>query len=87
MKQDGLELRRWLAAAGRQLDEAALARVLRSLSPGQRMTVNEDRGLCGLLIGGGYAGPGRSPDRADAMVWAMTELMLRRVREPSIRFL
>ena len=43
--------------------------------------------LCGLLIGGGYAGPGRSPDRADAMVWAMTELMLRRVREPSIRFL
>ena len=23
---------------------------------------------------GGYEGPGRSPDRADAMVWAMTEL-------------
>ncbi len=32
--------------------------------------------LCGLIIGGGYEGPGRSPDRADAMVWAMTELML-----------
>jgi phage terminase large subunit-like protein len=28
--------------------------------------------------GGGYSGPGRSPDRADAMVWAMTELMLKR---------
>jgi len=32
--------------------------------------------LAGLTIGGGYEGPGRSPDRADAMVWAMTELML-----------
>jgi len=30
--------------------------------------------LCGLIAGGGYEGPGRSPDRADAMVWAMTEL-------------
>ena len=33
--------------------------------------------LCGLTTGGGYAGPGRSPDRADALVWALTELMLR----------
>ncbi len=32
--------------------------------------------LAGLTIGGGYEGPGRSPDRADAMVWALTELML-----------
>ncbi|TGX54751.1 ATP-binding protein [Sphingomonas gei] len=32
--------------------------------------------LCGLQVGGGYEGPGRSPDRADALVWAMTELML-----------
>ena len=32
--------------------------------------------LCGLTIGGGYEGPSRSPDRADAMVWALTELML-----------
>jgi len=32
--------------------------------------------LCGLSVGGRYEGPGRSPDRADAMVWAMTELML-----------
>lgn len=32
--------------------------------------------LCGLITGGGYEGPGRSPDRADALVWAMTELML-----------
>ena len=34
--------------------------------------------LCGLVSGGGYEGPGRSPDRADACVWALTELMLRR---------
>ncbi|HYJ30415.1 MAG TPA: terminase family protein [Allosphingosinicella sp.] len=34
--------------------------------------------LAGLAIGGGYEGPTRSPDRADAMVWALTELMLRR---------
>lgn len=32
--------------------------------------------LCGLMAGGGYQGPGRSPDRADAAVWALTELML-----------
>jgi phage terminase large subunit-like protein len=32
--------------------------------------------MCGLVIGGGYQGPGRSPDRADALVWALTELML-----------
>lgn len=38
--------------------------------------------LCAMTRGGGYCGPGRSgsrsPDRADAMVWAMTELMLGR---------
>lgn len=44
--------------------------------------------MCGLLVGGGYEGPGRSPDRADAMVWAMSELMLGNVRgEPRIRVL
>jgi len=36
--------------------------------------------LAGLIEGGGYEGPGRSPDRADAMVWAMTELMLGKKR-------
>ena len=41
--------------------------------------------LCGLLIGGGYAGPGRSPDRADALVWALTELMLGTERVPRVR--
>jgi len=36
-----------------------------------------------MLAGGGYVGPGRSPDRADAMVWAMTALMRRRA-EPRV---
>lgn len=43
--------------------------------------------LCGLTVAGGYEGPGRSPDRADAMVWAMTELMLRRRGSPRVRAL
>ncbi len=44
--------------------------------------------MCGLVIGGGYEGPGRSPDRADALVWAMTELMLGKVKAgPRIRLL
>jgi phage terminase large subunit-like protein len=41
--------------------------------------------LCGLLPGGTYQGPGRSPDSADAAVWALTELMLGRAGEPRIR--
>ena len=41
--------------------------------------------LCGLLRGGGYDGPGRSPDRADAMVWAMTELMPGTSGAPRVR--
>jgi phage terminase large subunit-like protein len=32
--------------------------------------------LLGMIAGGGYEGPGASPDRADAMVWGLTELML-----------
>lgn len=43
--------------------------------------------LCGLVAGGGYAGPGRSPDRADACVWALSELMLGRRGEAAIRVL
>ncbi|HEX8621020.1 MAG TPA: terminase family protein [Allosphingosinicella sp.] len=43
--------------------------------------------LGGLVTGGDYQGPG-SPDRADAMVWAMTELLLKPPRaEPRITML
>ncbi len=41
--------------------------------------------MCGLIAGGGYAGPGRSPDRADALVWALTELMLGKRGKASVR--
>lgn len=41
--------------------------------------------LCGMLAGGTFAGPGRSPDRADALVWAMTELLMGRRSVPSVR--
>jgi len=42
--------------------------------------------MAGFAYGGGYDGPGRSPDRADAMVWAMTELMLGPAQaEPRVR--
>ncbi|HEY0597774.1 DNA-packaging protein, partial [Sphingopyxis sp.] len=42
--------------------------------------------LCGLQIGGGYAGPGRSPDRADACVWALAALLegLQKAKEPGV---
>lgn len=44
--------------------------------------------MCGMISGGGYEGPGRSPDRADALVWAMTELMLgKTARVPRISVL
>ena len=43
--------------------------------------------LCGLMAGGGYEGPGRSPDRADALVWALSELMLGRKSTPRVRIL
>ena len=40
--------------------------------------------LCGMTATG-YEGTGRSPDRADAMVWAMAELLLGRDRTPRVR--
>ena len=40
--------------------------------------------LTGMIAGGGYDGPGRSPDRADAMVWALSELMMGPKREPRV---
>ena len=41
--------------------------------------------LCGLIAGGGYEGPSRSPDRADAMVWALTALTETRSGVPRVR--
>ena len=36
--------------------------------------------LTGLVYGGDYQGPGGSPDRADAMVWALTQLVVKAAR-------
>ena len=41
--------------------------------------------LCGLIAGGRYEGPGRSPDRADALVWGLSELLLGRNNAPRVR--
>jgi phage terminase large subunit-like protein len=41
--------------------------------------------LAGMQAGGGYEGPGRSPDRADAMVWAMWALSETRSGMPRVR--
>jgi phage terminase large subunit-like protein len=38
-----------------------------------------------MIAGGRYEGPGRSPDRADAMVWAMTALSETKSGLPRIR--
>jgi phage terminase large subunit-like protein len=41
--------------------------------------------LAGMQAGHGYEGPGRSPDRADAMVWALTALSETRSGVPRVR--
>ncbi len=44
--------------------------------------------MAGMVMGGPYQGPGRSPDRADAMVWAMSEVMIGHARaQPRVRLL
>ena len=41
--------------------------------------------LCGFVSGGAYQGPGRSPDRADALIWALSEIMLAQRGEARVR--
>ncbi len=62
---------------------AALYRAGRALHCGHFPQLEDQ--LCGLLTGGEYVGPGRSPDRADALVWAMSELMLTNSAAPRVR--
>ena len=49
-----------------------------------RFPALEDQ-MAGMIAGGEYEGPGRSPDRADAMVWAMTELAETKTGLPRVR--
>jgi predicted phage terminase large subunit-like protein len=37
------------------------------------------------MVAGGYGGEGRSPDRADAMVWALWALLIRGGGAPQVR--
>lgn len=53
---------------------AALYEAGRALHVGAFPALEDE--MTALDIGGKYHGPGRSPDRADALVWAMTDLML-----------
>jgi len=41
--------------------------------------------LCGMMANGRYEGPGRSPDRADALVWCLTDLLLGGTGAPRLR--
>ncbi|HEX7875145.1 MAG TPA: terminase family protein [Sphingobium sp.] len=69
--------------AARAEPVAALYEAGRVLHRGAFWSLEDE--MCGLVTGGGYVGPGRSPDRADALVWALTELMLGRRGEARVR--
>ncbi|QZH76374.1 MAG: DNA-packaging protein [Erythrobacter sp.] len=70
--------------AARAEPVAALYEAGRVLHVGQFAALEDQ--LCGIMAGGAYEGPGRSPDRADALVWALSELMLgKRGVEPSVK--
>lgn len=70
----------------RRAEPVALAYERGQVVHGAVFPALEDQ-LCGLQVGGGYAGPGRSPDRADACVWALAALLegLRKGRAPGVR--
>jgi phage terminase large subunit-like protein len=71
--------------AARAEPVAALYGMGKAFHVGSTFAALEDE-LCGLVKGGGYHGPGNSPDRADALVWAMHELMLGQgARVPRVR--
>ena len=70
--------------AGRAEPVAALFRSGKAYFAGRFQALEDE--LAAFSTGEGWTGPD-SPDRADAMVWALTELMLARRGEPSIRVL
>ena len=41
--------------------------------------------LLGMIAGGGYEGPGQSPDRADAMVCGGVSELMKERAEPRVR--
>lgn len=72
-------------AKGARAEPVALAYARGRIAHAGRFARLEDE-MCGMMPGGDYAGPGRSPDRADAAVWALTALMDGlRGHEPRVR--
>jgi phage terminase large subunit-like protein len=69
-----VELRFASAGKAARAEPVALAYARGRVAHAGVFAALEDQ-LCGMQAGGGYAGPGRSPDRADACVWALAELM------------
>lgn len=69
-----VELRFASASKSARAEPVALAYARGRVAHRQVFAALEDQ-LCGMQAGGGYGGPGRSPDRADACVWALAELM------------
>ncbi len=61
---------------------AALYEAGRMFHAGEFAALEDE--LCGLTLAG-YEGPGRSPDRADALVWAAAALMLGRSGDARVR--
>jgi phage terminase large subunit-like protein len=82
----GLPIRLVRAARGKaaRAEPVAVLYAQQRVFHAAHLSALEDE-LCGLCAGGDYQGPGRSPDRADALVWAMTTLMLDKISHPALR--
>ena len=72
-----------LGKAARAEPVALLFEKGRAVLAGEFSSLEDE--LAGIIAGGGYEGPGRSPDRADAMVWALTALSETRSGMPRVR--
>jgi phage terminase large subunit-like protein len=82
----GLHVRRVTATVGKSHRAEPVARLFEAGNVVLHGRMPElEAQLLGMIAGGGYEGPGQSPDRADAMVWALTELMLKGEKAPRVR--
>jgi phage terminase large subunit-like protein len=83
---DGLKVRLVHASLGKAARAEPVALLFekgRALLAGTFASLEDE--LAGIIAGGAYEGPGRSPDRADAMVWALTALSETKSGVPRVR--
>jgi phage terminase large subunit-like protein len=83
---EGLKVRLVHASLGKSARAEPVALLFekgRAHLAGEFASLEEE--LAGIIAGGGYEGPGRSPDRADAMVWALTALSETKSGIPRVR--